>query len=195
MTDPGKKNPDSREAPRKDDHLVSAYEQMLARAREGIQEAQHATPKLREMLDKVRDNMVELGELTREEGEKISDYIQRDIEDAASFIAETGDDLRRWWRFDLELIEQRLLDSFTSVADQTSLSLRGWAEQARRATLYQAGQITGPGTLICDDCGAQTHCTRTGRIPACADCGGLAFRRPDPRPDPNSREKDDADRG
>jgi hypothetical protein len=130
------------------------------------------------MLESVRDNMVELGELTREEAQKISQYIERDIEDAASYIVETGEDLRNWWRFDLELIEQRMLDAFTSVADMTSLELGQWAEQARRAALYQAGQITGPGTLVCDQCGAETHFTRSGRIPACADCGGLAFRRP-----------------
>jgi polyhydroxyalkanoate synthesis regulator phasin len=179
MTDPGNNAPGPERNDQHDEHLVAAYESMLERARTAIREAREATPGLRDMLDRVRDNMVELGELTREEGEKISEYIQRDIEDAAAYIAETGEDLRQWWRFDLELIEQRLLDTFTSVADQTSLSLTRWAEQARRASLYQAGQITGPGTLICDRCGAETHFTRTGRIPACADCGGLVFRRPE----------------
>ena len=177
-----------KEPDHQNDPLVGAYEEMLKRTRKGIQEAQESTPKLKHMLERVRDNMVELGELTREEAQKISQYIERDIEDAASYIVETGEDLRNWWRFDLELIEQRMLDAFTSVADMTSLELGQWAEQARRATLYQAGQITGPGTLVCDQCGAETHFTRTGRIPPCADCGGLAFRRP------GSGARDDKDK-
>jgi len=74
-----------------------------------------------------------------------------------------------------------MLDAFTSVADQTSLQLQQWAERAREATLYQAGQITGPGTLICDKCGAETHFARSGRIPPCAECGNLTFRRPQPQ--------------
>lgn len=160
------------------DPLVGAYEEVLRRTREGIADAQESVPKLRQLLDRVRDNMVELGELTREEAQKITEYVERDIEDAAGYIVDTGEDLRNWWRFDLELIEQRMLEAFTSVADMTSLELGQWAEQARRATLYQAGQITGPGTLVCDRCGAETHFIRTGRIPACADCGGLAFKRP-----------------
>lgn len=160
------------------DRMIGAYDEMLKRTREGITEAQESIPKLRHILESVRDSMVELGELTREEAHKIADYVERDIEDAASYIVETGEDLRNWWRFDLELIEQRILDAFTSVADVTSLELGQWAEQARRASLYQAGQITGPGTLICDRCGAEIHFVRTGRIPACADCGGLAFKRP-----------------
>jgi ElaB/YqjD/DUF883 family membrane-anchored ribosome-binding protein len=170
------------------DRLVDAYDEMLKRTREGIehaqQQAEEATPKLRHMLEQVRESMVELGELTREEAAKIADYVERDVEDAAHWLVDTGEDLREWWRFDLELIEQRMLDAFTSVADQTSLQLKQWAERARQASLYQAGQITGPGTLVCDKCGAETHFTRTGRIPACAECGNLTFRRP--RPGENS---------
>ncbi|MGB5733063.1 MAG: zinc ribbon-containing protein [Thiohalocapsa sp.] len=175
MTD-SKKNDDHDQH---QDPLVGAYEEMLKRTREGIQQAEESTPKLQHLLESVRDNMVELGELTREEAQKISQYVERDIEDAAHYIVETGEDLRNWWRFDLDLIEQRMLDAFTSVADLTSLELGQWAERARRATLYQAGQITGPGTLVCDQCGAETPFTRTGRIPVCVECGGLAFRRPE----------------
>lgn len=173
---------------RPDEHLIRAYDQMLERTRAGLDPGNADTDpaagpaagpaaNLRELLDRVRDSMVELGELTREEAQRIADYIQRDIEDAAEYIVETGEDLRAWWRFDLDLIERRMLDAFSLVADQTSLNWSAWADRARRASLYQAGQITGPGTLACDRCGAETHFTRTGRIPPCADCGGLEFRR------------------
>ncbi len=160
------------------DKLVEAYEQMLKQAHATIEKTQaESTPKLREILEKARDNMVELGELTREEADKVSDYIKRDIEDAANYIAETGQDIRDWWRFDLQLIEQRMMDAFSKVADQTSLQLAQWAEVARQMSLYQAGEVTGPGTLVCDSCGAETHFVKAGRIPPCADCGGLTFKR------------------
>lgn len=160
------------------DKLVQAYEQMLKQTHETIEKAQHeSAPKFREMLEKARDNMVELGELTREEAQKVSEYITRDIEDAANYIAETGQDIRDWWRFDLELMEKRMMDMFKLVADQTSLQLAQWAETARQMSLYQAGEITGPGTLVCDRCGAETHFVKAGRIPPCADCGATTFRR------------------
>jgi ElaB/YqjD/DUF883 family membrane-anchored ribosome-binding protein len=174
------------------ERLVQAYEQMLERTKEAVDQAQEATPKLRQMLEQVRDNMVELGELSREEGAKIADYVERDIADAAHWLVDTGEELKNWWRFDLELIEQRWLEAFTSVADQTSVQLKQWAERARDAALYQAGQITGPGTLVCDKCGAETHFTRSGRIPACAECGNLTFRRPQPASADKSAGKDDA---
>ncbi|MBK1618674.1 hypothetical protein CKO42_09555 [Lamprobacter modestohalophilus] len=167
----------NQEHPKTEDRLVKAYEQMLERAREAVNEAEEATPKLRAMLDNARDHMVELGELTREEAHKVAEYIERDIEDAAHYLADTGEDLRAWWRFDLELIEQRMLEAFSSVADQTRIQLEQWSERARQASLYQAGQITGPGTLVCDKCGAETRFTRAGRIPPCSECGGLTFQR------------------
>jgi hypothetical protein len=161
------------------DKLVDAYERMLKRTHEMLEHAEKETvPAFRAMLDKARDNMVELGELTREEAAKVAEYVERDVKDAAGYIAETGEDLRRWWRFDLDLIEQRMLDMFTSVADQTSVQLRSWAEQARRACHYRTGEVSGPGTLVCEACGAEIHMHRAGRIPPCPKCHATSFRRP-----------------
>ncbi|NCA70885.1 MAG: hypothetical protein EOM91_12395 [Sphingobacteriia bacterium] len=160
------------------DKLVDAYERMLKQAHDTIERTREGqVPGVRELLEKARDQMVELGELTREEAHKVSEYIQRDIEDAATYIADTGQDIEDWWHFDLQLIEQRMMDAFAKVADQTSLQLAQWAEVARQLSLYQAGEITGPGTLVCDRCGAETHFIKAGRIPPCADCGGLSFKR------------------
>jgi polyhydroxyalkanoate synthesis regulator phasin len=174
VTDPEQNKPGEKSV----DKMVAAYEELLKRTHETIETTQkESVPRFRELLEKARDNMVELGELTREEAHKVADYLRRDVEDAASYIAETGNDIREWWRFDLELIEQRMMDMFAKAADQTSLQLAQWAENARQMSLYQAGEITGPGTLVCDKCGAETHFVQTGRIPACAECGNTTFRR------------------
>lgn len=160
------------------DKLVTAYERMLGRIHDAVDQADKvAIPALRERLSKARDQMVELGELTREEAHKVSEYIERDIHDAAHYIAETGEDLGRWWRFDLEQIERRLLDTFARVADQTSVELQGWAERARRAEPYRQGEVAAPGALICTECGAVLTLTETARIPACPQCGAGSFTR------------------
>ena len=160
------------------DKLVDAYDSMLEATHETIERAEKETvPAFREMLEKARDNMVELGELTREEAVKVADYVERDIQDAATYIAETGEDIKKWWRFDMELMEQRMLEMFGAVADQTSIQLRNWAEQARRATQYEAGEISGAGALICTSCGEEMHMHKTGRIPPCPKCQGTSFKR------------------
>jgi hypothetical protein len=178
MTDPDKGQPGPTPVNQPVDKMVQAYEEMLKRTQETLETTGKETvPRFRELLDTVRESMVELGELTREEASKVSDYLHRDVDDAATYIAETGQDIRDWWRFDLELIERRMMDMFARAADQTSLQLAQFAENARQLTLYQAGEITGPGTLVCDRCGAQTHFVKAGRIPLCADCGGTGFKR------------------
>jgi hypothetical protein len=166
------------EKPKAGDQLVAAYERMLARAHEAFQYAEEETlPRLRHILDEVRDKTVELGELTREEAEKVAIYLERDIQDAAGFMARTGEDLRAWWRFDLDLVEERLLDAFSGVADQTRLQWQRLADDAWVASHYRSGEICGPGTLVCAACGEELHLHKPGRIPPCPKCRATLFER------------------
>ena len=161
------------------DRLVQAYEEMLKRTHAAMEHAERETlPALRELLDKARDNMVELGELTREEAAKVADYVERAIKDAAEYLTDTGADLRQWWRFDVSQVQERMLEMFSSVADQTSVQLQNWARQARQAVGYHTGEITGPGTLICTACGAELQMHKPGHIPPCPKCHGIQFKRP-----------------
>ena len=161
------------------DQMVDAYNRMLKHTHDAIVETGKETvPRLRELIEKTRDHMVELGELTREEGAKVAGYLERDLKDAAAYIANTGEGLREWWRFDLKLMEDRMLDMFASVADQTSLQLREWAEAARRASVYRTGEVTGQGSLACVACGHELHFSRPGHIPPCPACQGTEFKRP-----------------
>jgi DUF438 domain-containing protein len=158
--------------------MVTAYENMLERVEEMLEKAEEtALPTLKKGLEYAREKAVELDELTREEADKIASYVERDMHDAASFMHKTGDEFRDWFKFDMELIESRLLDMFAKVADKTSLELGKFAEQAREASLYHTGEITGPGTLVCSECGKEMHFHKTGHIPPCAGCRGTRFAR------------------
>jgi hypothetical protein len=161
------------------DRMVEAYETMLERVGDGMDTAAHRTvPALRHALERARETAVELGELTREEAERIAGYLERDVRDAAHYLADTGEELRSWFRFDLRLLEERLADLFAQVADQTSLQLREWAEAARRASVYRTGEVTGQGSLACVGCGHELHFARPGHIPPCPACQGTEFKRP-----------------
>lgn len=154
--------------------LVTAYETMLERV---SQFSDKAGPTLNSALHEARERAVELGELTREEADKVANYLERDMKDAADFIVETGQDFREWFRFDVDLIEARLYTLFASVADQTSLELQQLAERARRATRLKTGEVTGPGTLECTSCGEQLHFKKAGHIPPCPKCRATEYRR------------------
>jgi len=160
------------------DRLTSAYDKILQEVHEAFESArENALPGLKEYLDDAREKMVELGELTREEAEKVAGYVERDMKDAASYLLDTGEQLSAWWRFDMQQIENRMLEMFTSVADQTKLELAKFAQRATKSSIYHTGEVTGPGTLVCTACGKEMHFKKTGHIPPCSGCKGTDFQR------------------
>jgi len=160
------------------EHLVEAYDIMLKRVSDAAEKAEKtAIPALKKNIEHARETAIEVGELTRDEAEKIATYLERDMHDAADLLSETGKEFKDWAKFDLELIENRLLEMFANVADKTRLELDALAEQARRASMYHTGEVTGPGTLICTSCGKELHFHKTGHIPPCAGCRGTEYKR------------------
>lgn len=154
--------------------MVHAYEVMLERVNDF---SDRAAPVLGNAINHARETAVELGELTREEADKVANYIERDIKDAATFIVETGEDFREWFAFDVQLVETKLFDMFASAADQTSLELQKFSEAAKRASYLHTGEITGPGTVACVACGERLNFKKAGHIPPCPKCHTTEFKR------------------
>ena len=158
---------------------LNAYDDMMARVRTAIDEAEEGTlPVVTGFIHKARDTAVELGELTRDEAEKVAYYLQRDIQDAGKHLAETGHELGDWLRFDVHQIEERLLEMLTQVADRTRLEMLQFEQDVDEGLAWHAGEITGPGTLTCDACGAATRFNATSEIPPCPNCGHTSYHRP-----------------
>jgi len=158
---------------------VHAYEKMLERARDFMAEARdEMAPKLQLGLDAARERATELGELSLEEAEKIGNYLKRDVYDAAKFLAsDRADELKDWLRFDVQLIEDRLAESFALLVDKTTIELNQLADRAREVGEWHTGEITGPGTLICKKCQENIHFHIAGHIPPCPKCHATIYRR------------------
>jgi rubrerythrin len=170
MDDPSQDHPSDREG--------RAYERMLQRAMDELHRAGQKTgPALHRFIDSAKDRAIELEELSRDEAERIAAYLKRDLIDAAEFSAESGEELKDWLGFEVQLIEDRLLDLFMRASDKTTVELLELKENARRASTYHAGEVTGPGTLICDACGTPQHFHKPRRISPCPNCHATEFQR------------------
>ena len=156
---------------------VNAYDRMLERVRAAMERAGENAARMQDHVTDAMEKTVELGELTREEGERVARYLKRDVEDAGRFLAEGGQAFRDWLHFDMQYIEGRMFDLFAQVADQTRLMQMQFAEQLKRAADYRTGEITGIGTLRCRECGKEMHFHKTSRIPPCPGCGATRFER------------------
>ena len=162
--------------------LVQAYRRMMERLKERLEELEQAEqaafPQLSASIEHVAEKAVELGELTREEARLIGGYLQRDLEDAGQHLATTGRDLSAWLRFDLELLEERLLDFFQRGVDQSRLDWLAFQSVPETEPVrYQCGEITGPGTLQCEACGEPLIFHAPSAIKPCAACGRTVFLR------------------
>lgn len=154
--------------------FIDTYNHMLACVHAAFDETK---PGLEARLEQAKEKASELEELSREELATIAGYLKRDIEDAGNWLGENGEELKDWLRFDTGLVESRILDAFTSLADQTRLELQALEYQADLSGEWKSGEVVGIGTLQCKHCGEQLHFHDTGHIPPCPKCHGSLFQR------------------
>jgi hypothetical protein len=140
-----------------------------------------AFPQLRASIEHAAEKAVELGELTREEARLIGGYLKRDLEDAGQYLTTTGQDLRAWLRFDLELLEDRMLEFLQRGVDQSRLELLAF-----EASAAETGDRSGIAAARSRDrvpCSAGSVGSRWPFSPArrlsslVAACGGIVFVR------------------
>ena len=160
------------------DVLARAYEKMFESAAEGFHNAEKKSGELlHELLDKAKDEVVELEEVSREDAEKLTTYVKRDLSEAASHMSVTGQELKDWLGFETALLETEFVDQLLKLADPTEVELFQLKLDTEPTPPYHTGEITSPGTLLCDQCGEKLHFYRAGKIPPCPKCHASNFHR------------------
>lgn len=158
--------------------LSAAYRQTMETLKARIQTAgTEGPPMVRHGIEDAAEAAAAIQQLTREELDLLKAYVRRDLADAGQYLATSGTDLRTWLKFDLELVEERLLEWFGAAADRTRVEYQQFAEALERASHYHTGEITGPGTLHCQRCGEPLSFKHPGPIPACPACQHTVFVR------------------
>ena len=145
--------------------LASGYQKLM--------EYLHEKPQ----IDHALERLSEWEELSREEAMKVGDYLKRDLKDAATFINENGKELKDWLKFDLELVEGTIGDTFSKMVDETRETLKEFENEASRIGEWHTGEIVGIGTFECKGCGEIIHFHKPGRVPPCPKCRGTKYRR------------------
>jgi Zinc-ribbon containing domain len=155
--------------------LVTAYTDLMEHLYITMDNTLHS---MADALEIAKDNLNKAGSLTLEEVDVISDALKRDIESAAHGLPDHKDQnkLSEWFKFDIELIENFALDAFLSLADKTRIELAKLGEKATRHK-YHCGEITLPGTFVCDSCTKEIAFKEPSQIPECPNCQGEIFTR------------------
>jgi hypothetical protein len=160
------------------DALGAAYETMYERVAENLHKAkEHTGPLLHKLIDEARDKAIDLEEIAEEDAIKIGDWLKRDLDDAIHHLSETDDKLKDWLGFETTMIESALIYFLLETADKTTVELLKLKHDAERPYIYRTGEITGPGTLVCDSCEERLHFHKPGHIPPCPKCHGVSYHR------------------
>jgi len=116
----------------------------MTRVKTAIEEAEEAAPPaLLKYIENARETAVDLGELTRDEAEKIAAWLERDLQDAGHHLLTTGKELGDWLHFDIDLIEARLLDALLLAADHTCQEMRQFEQEIKDGPAWNAGACHG----------------------------------------------------
>lgn len=155
--------------------LINAYSDLMAHIYEAMDDTLHS---FADALDIAKEKTSKISDLSSEELDRVSGFVKRDVEQAAQGLSEKADkhSLAEWFKFDIELIENFTLDAFLSIADKTRIELAKLEQLAQKHT-YHSGDITGPGTFICDACGKEIAFKTPSEIPVCPACHADTFIR------------------
>jgi hypothetical protein len=157
------------------DNFIQAYNNLMQNLHETLGDADYS---IADALEIAKGKTSELGGLTDEEIDQVSRYVTRDLDHAAgSFAASNNDALSEWLKIDIDLIENFALDAFMDLADKTRLELALLEQKAKNYHPYHSGEVTGPGTFMCEECGKEIAFKSTSRIPDCPNCNAKTFIR------------------
>lgn len=160
------------------DALGTAYENMYESVADKVHKAKDIeASRLHELIDEAKDKATELDELTDEDAKKLAEWLKRDFDHIIHYLSETEAELEDWLGFEATLIKSVIIQKLLAAADKTTVELTRMNKELRNSATYNAGEITGPGSLICDECHKHLSFYKAGRIPPCPKCNSTSFHR------------------
>lgn len=158
--------------------LLHAYNHLVERVRAQLDAGDPAHPKLWSAIEAAKEEAVATGELSQAEADQVGEFLSRDVEHLGQYIARTQDtSLADWLRFDIEAVETGLLELLLRVADQGRLEMFEFQRELDALRRYHAGEVAGPGTFRCTNCGDHVICHAATVLTPCPTCEGRVFNR------------------
>lgn len=81
---------------------------------------------LNRLVDATRDELARLGHYSEAELEQAALALRKELWEKTAHWAEEWQEIRQWAEFDLELVEDRILEKLLAIADPTRVELAQW---------------------------------------------------------------------
>ena len=158
--------------PKNNQEEISLYEKIIARTEELLQSGKKS---LDEAIKKAGEEMSSAGQFTREQAEKISSFVKRDIEHTVDSATKAKESFKE--AVDPQRVAAGAQSIFARILSSTAETLSELAARSERQLTFKTGEVTSPGTLTCKNCGEEIHMKKTTRIPPCPRCHQTQFRK------------------
>ena len=148
---------------------VGLYEKLASRTADLLEEGKKTFD---EALKKAKEELSAAGDFSREQADKLGEYVRRDLKENAEkakvAVIKSVEPQR---------VAAGVQSAFTRILTTAAEALTELAERSEKSLEFKTGEITSPGTLTCKDCDAEMHMTKTTRIPPCPKCHKTIFRK------------------
>lgn len=151
---------------------VSFYNKIISRTEELLESGRK---NLDDALKRAGDELSAAGHFTREQSEKISAYVKRDIQNAVNNAGKAKENLKD--AVTPMRVAAGAQSLFSKILSSTAETLSEWAKKSEQQLEFKTGEVTSPGTLTCKNCMEEIHMKKTARIPPCPRCHQTLFRK------------------
>ena len=155
---------------KKEEHEeVGFYEKLASRTADLLEEGKKTFD---EALKKAKEELASAGDFSREQADKLGEYVRRDLKENADKAKEAVKKA-----VEPQRVAAGVQSAFTRILTTAAETLTELAERSEKSLEFKTGEITSPGTLTCKECDAEMHMTKTTRIPPCPKCHKTVFRK------------------
>ncbi len=166
----------SQEEPPNEGRITEAYDQILANLKDILDNTSRLTrAEFDRALKMAGTSLDEASSFTREEITRAQEAIRKDWQLLVKAANKGKDDLLKSEEF------QRIADTTLGALGRLTKSIKDWAgfldEKIEKQITYSTGEVAGPGTFECTECGKTLRFEKSGRIPPCSGCKNTHFRR------------------
>ena len=151
------------------DKLASKFNELYLAGKERGRESMSVA------LEKANEQLIELGEFGTEQGEKLKQYLSRDLDQTISDAQHLGEEAKE--RLHPARLGAGALSSLATALELTSNALHSLSDKTKKTLTYKTGEMTTAGTFTCQACGQKVHLKETGHVPPCPKCPGTLFNK------------------
>jgi hypothetical protein len=159
-----------------EDKEINLYEKFILRSKELFELAQDKTAATyNKSIESAKEEMVQAGKFSKEQGERLKKYLQRDLMSEDKGVGKISKTLKE--SLEPRRVGSGIQNTLGKILNALGNAFSEWSSKIEDTLTYKTGELTSPGTLVCKKCEGRMRFKKTGRIPPCPKCYHTEFKK------------------